>query len=87
MEKTRYVSAKQKTFLLEIWEVQDVHQSRNPSGVAGVYAIVRLYKEGELYFLFNKQYRIPARAWTLEFPGGKHPVYFIAFNYFLLRHC
>ncbi|KHJ77624.1 hydrolase, NUDIX family [Oesophagostomum dentatum] len=44
--------------------------AKNPERINGVYVIARLRSEGETYFVFNKQYRIPTRSWTLEFPGG-----------------
>ncbi|KAL6722683.1 hypothetical protein Aduo_017786 [Ancylostoma duodenale] len=52
------------------WEVMNTITSKNPERINGVYVIARLVHEGQTYFVFNKQYRIPTESWTLEFPGG-----------------
>ncbi|KAK6033373.1 hydrolase, NUDIX family [Ostertagia ostertagi] len=53
-----------------IWEFMDTITPRNPDGINGVHVIARLRSQGQFYFVFIKQYRIPSRSWTLEFPGG-----------------
>ncbi|EYC19664.1 hypothetical protein Y032_0024g999 [Ancylostoma ceylanicum] len=53
-----------------MWEVMNTITSKNPERINGVYVIARLVHGGETYFVFNKQYRIPTKSWTLEFPGG-----------------
>ncbi|KAK6766056.1 hypothetical protein RB195_025770 [Necator americanus] len=52
------------------WEVMNTITPKNPEHINGVHVIARLRNNGETYFIFNKQYRIPTKSWTLEFPGG-----------------
>ncbi|VDP13929.1 unnamed protein product [Heligmosomoides polygyrus] len=48
------------------------YNSTNADGTNGVHVIARLKNDNRSYFVFIKQYRIPSRSWTLEFPGGYH---------------
>ncbi|CAI4221522.1 unnamed protein product [Auanema sp. JU1783] len=51
------------------WELIDVSQY-DSDRVNGIQLIPRIVIKGQRYFVLNLQYRIPLKAWTLEFPGG-----------------
>lgn len=53
-----------------MWEVMNTITPKNADGTNGVHVIARLKNDNRSYFVFIKQYRIPSRSWTLEFPGG-----------------
>lgn len=56
--------------LIQVWEVMNTITPKNADGTNGVHVIARLKNDNRSYFVFIKQYRIPSRSWTLEFPGG-----------------
>ncbi|CAJ0962260.1 unnamed protein product, partial [Mesorhabditis belari] len=53
-----------------VW--QSSHRVTKPANceVDGVDILAVLHKNGQKFFIFVKQYRIPMKAWCLEFPAG-----------------
>ncbi|PAV63698.1 hypothetical protein WR25_07806 isoform B [Diploscapter pachys] len=53
----------------QTWELLS-NKADNPDKVVSAFALVRVHNASGTYFLFNRQFRIPTRSWTIEFPGG-----------------
>ncbi|PAV84692.1 hypothetical protein WR25_02246 [Diploscapter pachys] len=60
---------KTKSGKIGVWELLS-NKADNPDKVVSAFALVRVHNASGTYFLFNRQFRIPTRSWTIEFPGG-----------------
>lgn len=57
-------------FFFKIWQIAERATKPKDADVAGICVIGILKKDGKKFLVLIKQFRIPVKAWCIEFPAG-----------------